>query len=175
MNDTKHIWRLFLLVFFGLSAFMVGRLLFVPKTFGAFGHYRAANVMEQKAFPVVLQGPESCEPCHSDEFQLWKNSAHKTIVCEDCHAPYGTHVKNDDKYANMETNHSFELCMRCHQELAARPNKFPQIDALDHLAEFKVALGDTVCLACHSPHNPTPKDQDKAQTQAKTAKELTTK
>ncbi len=171
MNDTKHIWRLFILVFIGIAAFMVGRILFVPNTFGIFGHYRASNVAEQKAFPVILQGPESCEPCHADEFDLWKNSAHKTIICEDCHAPYGSHIRNDDKYANMEINHSFELCMRCHQQLAARPDKFPQIDPLDHLAEFKLSLGDTVCLSCHSPHDPTPKDPGDTAAQKETTKE----
>jgi hypothetical protein len=171
MNDTKHIWRLFLLVFFGIAVFMVGRLFFVPKTFGLFGHYRAANVAEQTAFPVNFQGPASCEPCHADEFQLWKGSGHKTIICEDCHAPYGTHVKNDDKSADMEINRSFEFCMRCHQKLTARPDSFPQIDALEHLAKYKTELGDTVCLSCHSPHDPTPQVPGEAKAQAKTIKD----
>jgi Cytochrome c3 len=167
MNDTKHIWRLFLLVFFGIAVFMVGRLLFVPKTFGLYGHYRAANVAEQMAFPVKFQGPASCEPCHADEFQSWKASKHKTIICEDCHAPYDSHVKNDDKSGVMEMNRSFEFCMRCHQKLPARPDNFPQVDAMEHLAKYKTALGDTVCIACHSPHDPTPKGSVEAAAQPK--------
>jgi hypothetical protein len=156
MNDTKHIWRIFLLVFFGIGAFMVGRLLFVPKTFGLYGPYRGANVAEQRAFPVIVQEPESCDPCHADEILLVKSHGHKTMICDNCHIPTGTHVKNDDKAADMGINRSFELCLRCHQKLAARPGSFPQIDAVEHLTQFKMALSDTVCLVCHKPHDPTP-------------------
>jgi hypothetical protein len=171
MNNTKHLWRIFLLVFIIITAFMIGRLLFVPQTFGIFGHYRAANVAEQKAFPVKYQGPESCEPCHADELALWKKSGHKTIICEDCHAPYVSHVKNDDKCADMEINRSFDFCMRCHQKLPARPGSFPQINALEHVSQYKMELKDTVCLACHGPHDPTPKDPDETKAAASAAKE----
>ncbi|MDD5672745.1 MAG: cytochrome c3 family protein [Chitinivibrionales bacterium] len=172
MNDTKHIWRVFLLVLIAIAAFMVGRLLFVPKTFGQFGHYRAANVLEQRAFPVKYQGAESCEPCHADEFALWKNAGHKTIVCEDCHAPYDSHIKNDEKFADMEINRTADFCLRCHQKLTARPEKFPQVNAIEHLAEFKMELTDTVCFKCHGPHDPTPKDPIDKTVTPKTIKEL---
>jgi hypothetical protein len=158
MKDTKHIWRIFILVVIGIVTVMVGRLFFVPTTFGLFGHYRAANVLEQRLFPVKHQGPESCEPCHADEFAQWKANGHKTIICEDCHAPYVTHVKNDDKYADMEINRSLDFCLRCHQRLPARPDKFPQVNALEHCGEFKLELQDTVCLKCHGPHDPAPLD-----------------
>ena len=158
MNDTKHIWRIFLLVLVGIGAFLVGRILLVPKTFGMFGHYRAANVAEQRAFEVKHQGPESCEPCHADEFALWGASPHKTIICEDCHAPYVTHVKDDNKIADMEKNPAPDFCLRCHQRLPARPADFPQVEALEHLAKLKVEMGDTVCIVCHNPHSPVAKD-----------------
>jgi len=171
MNDTKHLWRLFLLVVIGVTAVIVGRLFFVPKTFGMFGPYRAANLLEQRAFPVKYQGPGACEPCHADEYAFWKANGHKTIICEDCHAPITTHIKGDEKFADMEINRSFNFCLRCHQKLPARPEKFPQIDPIEHLADAKLSLQDTVCLVCHSPHDPTPKDPNAATTATPDKKE----
>jgi hypothetical protein len=75
----------------------------------------------------------------------------------------------------MEINRSFDFCMRCHQKLPARPGSFPQISAVDHLAEFKMELKDTVCLVCHSPHDPTPKDPGEPKAPAKTSKEQSSK
>ena len=157
MNDTKHLWRVFILVFFGIAVVMVGRLLFVPKTFGDYGHYRASNVQEQRAIPVKFYGPDSCEACHSDEHELWKGHVHKTIICEDCHAPYVTHIKNGEKSADMEINKSSKFCLRCHQMLPARPSDFPQVNPIEHLAKYKMELSDTVCIVCHNPHDPTAK------------------
>jgi hypothetical protein len=161
MKDTKHIWRVFLLILLGIIVFAVGRILLVPKTFGLFGHFRASDVMEQRALEVKHQGPASCEPCHSDEHELWKMNSHKNIICEDCHAPYVTHVKNDEKYAEMEINRSYNFCLRCHQQLPARPADFPQIQVIEHLAQFQAALQDTVCFRCHSAHDPAAKDPEK--------------
>ena len=158
MKDTKHIWRIFLLLVIGICLFMVGRLFFVPKTFGTYGHYRAANVAEQRAIPVKIHGPEACEPCHGDEFTLWKSAAHKTIICEDCHAPYSTHIKNDEKYADMEISKRSDLCLRCHQEMRARPKDFPQINLDTHAKDNGITLTATICFSCHNPHDPTPKE-----------------
>jgi hypothetical protein len=171
MKDTKHLWRIFLLIIIGIAVFLVGRILLVPKTFGAFGHYRGADVAEQMSLPVKHQGPASCEPCHTDEFNLWKSAAHHDIVCENCHAPVITHIKDDEKIADMEINRSTDFCLRCHQKLPARPVTFPQINAPEHLAERKMALQDTVCLMCHGPHDPTPKDSDVTQAMGKAVKE----
>lgn len=158
MKDTKHLWRVSLLILFGIVAFAVGRLFFVPKTFGDFGHYRASNVDEQRAPEVRHQGAESCEPCHSEEFELWKAGGHKPINCENCHAPVVNHVKEGEKFADMNIDKTATFCLRCHQIMPARPADFPQVNALDHLAERNRSLSDTVCFECHSPHDPTPKD-----------------
>lgn len=157
MNDTKHIWRVFLLVIAGIAVFMIGRMLFIPKTFGQFGHYRAGNLSEQEAFPVKHQGPQACGSCHSDELEIWKAAGHKTITCENCHAPYDSHIKDDEKVADMEINRTSTSCLRCHQALSARPGSFPQIDPVEHLSESGLALSDTVCFVCHGPHDPAPR------------------
>lgn len=158
MNNTKHLWRIFFLVLIAGTVLMVGRILLIPNSFGKFGHFRGDNVAEQMAFPVKHFGPESCEPCHADEFALWKAGPHKTIICEDCHAPLVTHIKNDEKFADMEINKTTEFCLRCHSELPARPKDFPQINVESHLKDAGEKLTSTVCYTCHGPHDPTPKD-----------------
>lgn len=169
MNNAKHLWRVFFLVLIGMTILMVGRILVVPKSFGVYGHYRGDNVKEQAAFPIRHFGPESCEPCHADEFALWKAAGHKTIICEDCHAPYVTHIKNEEKFAPMEINKTSDFCLRCHNEMPARPKDFPQINVESHMKDNGFQLTATVCFTCHNPHDPTPKDPgDTAKATSKT-------
>ncbi len=65
-KDAGHLFRfagLFViafLVFWGIRGFVV------PKTFGQYGHYRAAAMTDIAAHPVKFAGHEACEGCHTD-------------------------------------------------------------------------------------------------------------
>jgi len=65
-RDAGHLFRfaglfvLAFLVFLGLRHFVV------PKTFGQYGHYRAAAIQDITAHPAKFAGHEACETCHSD-------------------------------------------------------------------------------------------------------------
>ena len=50
-----------------------------------------------------------------------------------------------------------KLCARCHSEMNARPDDFPQVNIHIHPVDMG-ADEDTeeVCFECHSPHDPTP-------------------
>ena len=161
MEHTKHIWRMGLLVFFLLAGFIFVRQLLVPATFGAYGAYRGANVADQ----MVIRPPQhgevaGCYECHDDEVDTHQAGSHKTVSCENCHAPMATHVDAEgEQYAEMNINQTGEWCIRCHLKLPARPKSQPQLDPVEHLLANGVEQvgrdwSDQVCFECHAPHDP---------------------
>jgi hypothetical protein len=40
-----------------------------------------------------------------------------------------------------------QLCRKCHEKDAAKPEKFPQVVTAEH-------SGGAACNTCHQPHNP---------------------
>lgn len=151
---SKHVVRAFLLLFVGLLGFLVVRAELVPSSFGRYGHYRADNVMEQRDHPVMHGGRESCAKCHAEQYKTVMGSPHKVVNCEDCHAPLALHVKDGKRSAPMPRDRKATLCLRCHERLAARPKKHPQIDVLQHLKDVGEKFQPEVCVDCHSPHSP---------------------
>ena len=68
MEHGKHVFRVVILVAVILAVVLVGRGLMIPKTYGLYGRYRAANVSEQmNARPVLHGGAAACGECHSDQ------------------------------------------------------------------------------------------------------------
>jgi hypothetical protein len=154
MEHSKHIIRVFLLVFLVLVVATLGRALLTPRSFGRFGHYRADNVVEQVQKPVVFGENEACVTCHEEMGGEVNGGAHKQVVCEDCHAPLATHIKGGEKVGRMETHREAVLCLRCHEYIEARPKVFPQIRAEEHLKKAMMEMSPDVCFNCHSPHTP---------------------
>ncbi len=154
MEHSKHLVRMILLVILLLIGFHILRTLFTPKSFGRYGHYRADNVQEQMAKAVVHGGSVSCSPCHAERLTQVRAGSHATVECENCHAPLATHVSDGEKKADMPLNKSPSLCLRCHDQMDARPAGFPQIRLEDHLQQVGAEMGPDVCLNCHEPHDP---------------------
>ena len=157
IEHKKHVFRIFLLLGLVIAGALIGRIFLVPKTFGVFGFYRAANVPEQMAREVRHGGDEACGECHDDEKATHDAGAHAPVRCEGCHDALATHIKDGDKYADMKRTKSVtKLCARCHREMAARRDDFPTINIEQHVADQGAQLSDTVCFDCHNPHDPTP-------------------
>jgi len=159
MRHAKHIFRLVILLIVVLSGFLITLRLFVPDSFNKYGFYRADNLKEQMAVPVVWQGVrnKSCVECHQDETYKKMESSHKNVPCMNCHGPITRHISPENKkIAEMPIIRSWKHCARCHQKLAARAKVIPQVDVLEHLEAQDVALEKNVCLDCHNPHNPAP-------------------
>jgi hypothetical protein len=84
-KDAGHLFRfaglfvLAFLIFLGIRGFVV------PKTFGQYGHYRAAAMGDIAAHPAKFAGHETCEGCHSDILDAKKNGKHAHVNCEACH------------------------------------------------------------------------------------------
>jgi hypothetical protein len=84
-KDAGHLFRfagLFVLAFF---IFLVVRHYIVPKSFGQYGHYRAAAIGEIAAHPAKFVGHDTCEACHSDFAEKKSHGKHAHVSCEACH------------------------------------------------------------------------------------------
>lgn len=166
MEHTKHIWRAIIILAIGMIGFVVARNFMVPESFGKEGHFRFDSVGEYMAKPVVHQGNKFCMKCHEEQYEEHGSGKHAAVPCETCHGPAAPHADKKDKLADAYVDKSYNLCALCHQELAARPDDFPQIVFLDHinerLAEEELKpvdkLSRKICGLCHPSHDPRQED-----------------
>lgn len=144
-RNAGHLFRLALLYLFGTLAFFGLRSLLVPRTFGQYGHYRGAAIVETAAHETRFAGHQTCENCHADVAQTKSSGRHAHVNCEACHGPLAKHA--DDPSIDPGKPDTAVLCVRCHDASAARPREFPQVDAAQHSAGVP-------CNTCHQPHSP---------------------
>jgi hypothetical protein len=143
-KDAGHLFRFAALFVVGTLTFLGVRGLFVPKSFGQYGHYRGNAIAEIAARPIHFAGHQACETCHTDVVDKKKDGKHANVNCEACHGPLAKHA-DDPSVAPPKLNTAV-LCLRCHTASAAKPKGFPQV-ADDH-------SGGVPCETCHQPHNP---------------------
>jgi uncharacterized CHY-type Zn-finger protein len=130
----------------GIVLFLVLRGIFVPKTFGQYGHYRAAAIADVAARPVMFAGHQACETCHTDVLEVKSKGVHAHVACESCHGPLAKHADDPTALQPPKVDVSV-LCVRCHEANIAKPKTFPQVVSADH-------SGGVVCDTCHKPHSP---------------------
>ncbi len=145
-KDKEHLVRVALLFVAGIVLFVVARAVFIPKTFGQYGHYRGAALAEVRAKEPVYAGRAACVECHADEGDRWKGGRHKGVGCEACHGALGKHAA-DPSALKPEKPDAMKLCLGCHSANVAKPFKFPQIDPKTH-------MDGGACLTCHDQHAP---------------------
>lgn len=145
-KDAGHLLRFAGLFVIAFLAFWVIRGFVVPKTFGKYGHYRAAAIDEIAANPVKFAGHQACESCHTDIFDAKKNGKHAHVNCEACHGALASHA-NDPAAVTPVKPDTAVLCARCHAASAAKPKDFPQVDVASH-------ANGVPCETCHNPHSP---------------------
>jgi hypothetical protein len=154
IRHTKHIFRVAFLLLFVLVVLILGRGFFVPESWGEHGWYRGDAVTEHRAREVRHHGDQACGPCHQEVLEARAEGGHLTVHCEVCHAPLAEHVKDDEVIAEMPIAAALELCSRCHRQLNARPDGFPQVKPRQHVADNGGDFGSNVCVGCHDPHQP---------------------
>jgi len=143
----KHLIRAGILVVLLVAGLLILRQIQVPAALEAFGFYKgdkADNAGEWASRPLSYAAVPECNQCHQDKYSTWKDSAHGTVSCENCHGPAQQHI---DEGTAVVVNTSRDLCAVCHGEVASRPKGFPQVDVSTH-------GGDQQCVTCHNPHNP---------------------
>jgi hypothetical protein len=156
LAHSKHVFRAALLLVAVVAALILGRLFFVPETWGEYGFYRGAAVGEHRARSVRFGGDEACEPCHEAEYAEHSAGVHAPVRCELCHGPVALHadLEEGEKLAEMPVRRTRELCELCHRAQAARPASFPQIDVREHVLENGGEVTPDACFDCHDPHSP---------------------
>ena len=146
LKDAGHLFRFAGLFVLAFVVFLVVRHWVVPKSFGQYGHYRAAAMDEIAAKPVKFAGHETCETCHMDKADEKKAGKHAHVNCEACHGPLANHA-NDPASVTPQKPDTTVLCARCHTASAAKPKKFPQVVPAEHSSGMP-------CQTCHNPHSP---------------------
>ncbi len=145
-KDVSHLFRFAGLFVIAFLVFLVVRVYVVPKSFGEYGHYRAAAIGEIAAHPIKFAGHQACESCHSDIADTKAKGAHAHVNCEACHGALATHANDPSSMTPVKPD-TLVLCARCHTASAAKPKGFPQVNPADH-------MGGVPCQTCHNPHSP---------------------
>lgn len=130
-----------------ISLFLVARHFLVPDTFGKYGHYRAASLIDNAKPEIHYAGQQACFDCHQDIEDLKAKDVHSDIHCEVCHGPGEKHVISSE-VADIFKPSGREFCGSCHALNAAKPKSaIFQIDLNKH------NVGKN-CTECHNPHQP---------------------
>lgn len=130
-----------------ISLFLVVRHLLVPDTFGKYGHYRAASLIDNAMPEIHFAGQEACFKCHQDIQDKKSADVHGDIHCETCHGPGEKHVLSSKKEDILKPS-GREFCGICHSMNAAKvKSTINQIDLSKH------NIGKN-CIECHNPHQP---------------------
>lgn len=145
LKDAGHLFRFAGLFVVAFLVFWAIRGRVVPRSFGQYGHYRAAAIGEIAAHPVHFAGHDACATCHSDIADTKHAGKHAGVNCEACHGPLSQHA--DDPSIAPAKLDTAVLCVRCHAASAARPKSFPQVNAEEH-------ANGLPCETCHQPHSP---------------------
>ncbi len=151
MNTGKIPQQLVVLSVIGvvvLSGFFGMRALFVPESFGKYGHYRADAVDSVRKLPINYAGAKACADCHDDVDKTKSLGFHRTVSCEVCHGPAAAHIE-DPGTIKPSAPRQRGLCPLCHNYSPSRPTGFPQILTAQHNP-------GKPCMSCHKPHDPVP-------------------
>jgi hypothetical protein len=130
-----------------ITLFILIRNYLVPDTFGQYGHYRGASLIDNAAPEIHYAGQQACLECHQDIEDLKKDDVHNGLHCETCHGPGQKHVLSGEA-ADILKPTGREFCGNCHGMNAAKQKSVVfQIDVNKH------NVGKN-CLECHNPHQP---------------------
>jgi hypothetical protein len=145
-KDAGHLFRFLGLFVVAFLVFLLVRGFVVPKSFGQYGHYRAAAIDEIAARPIAFAGHQACSDCHTDVQETKGKGKHAGVSCEACHGALAKHAADPANVTPPKLDTGV-LCARCHAASAAKPKFFPQVDTAAH-------SNGVPCETCHQPHNP---------------------
>lgn len=157
MESPYDFTKRLVLIFVGIIAVVViARMALLPESWGQYGYYRGDYIGEEAARPLVHGTNDSCKSCHETVYEMKHAGVHQRLSCESCHAPVTEHARDGEKFADMPVRRGVAqtaLCLKCHQRVVGRPEKFPMIDAAAHLEEQNVRPTHD-CNRCHTVHAP---------------------
>lgn len=145
-KDKEHLVRMAGIFAVGILLFLVLQFVFIPKSFGRYGHYRGDAIADQAKRPLVHAGRATCARCHGPQVEAKAAGKHAGLGCEACHGPLIEHARNPAS-AKPHKPDVKSLCAGCHEMNAARPKWFKQVKSAEH------SSGEA-CNTCHQPHAP---------------------
>ena len=152
--NSRHLLRMVGLFGLGLLLFIAARAIWIPKGFGALGHYRTGAIEANRVRAASFGGKKVCIECHADVPDKQKGSKHASVNCEACHGAQAGHVAfqnaapgADPAKAKPARPDPAKLCLTCHEANVAKPKGFKQVDPKEHNPGAK-------CTDCHAAHNP---------------------
>ncbi|MFN8622416.1 MAG: multiheme c-type cytochrome [Chloroflexota bacterium] len=117
--------------------------------YATYGAHPEQNAQEWAArAPHYTLQSGSCRACHLTETLRVRTSWHQNLDCETCHGPQNAHAQAATLTAQGAVaveKPRRDICSTCHQQIAGRPDTFPQVDKSVH---FKGAS----CAQCHGVH-----------------------
>ena len=75
-----QVFRIVLLAVGIVVCYSIARYFLTPATFGEYGWYRGAALVELATRDPVYAGKKACEECHGEEFQMLAKHDHKTLA-----------------------------------------------------------------------------------------------
>jgi cytochrome c553 len=159
---SNHIIRLVLVLALGIGGFFWIKGYFVPEDWDSQRWFRSGALEDLKQQPALFAGNEKCmSACHGKTRtdhqavgQALLGSVHHHLSCESCHGPLN---ESEHQLAAAHIARDSGLCLRCHDDLPARPRKVGLFSEslLAHRALH--VKRDSNCIQCHEPHSPRPR------------------
>lgn len=155
-GPKAHIVRLVAVLGVAFVAFLIAKALLVPDSWDYENWYRGDALALNESYEVAYGGNDSCVECHQESVDELSQFKHQALSCESCHGALSDHAKDGVKIADAHVDdESRWQCLNCHEARVNKPKNFPQFDKIK-ITEHKEMDDEMLCIACHSPHDPTP-------------------
>ena len=129
-----------------IIAFLAIRAAVVPEAFGQYGHYRPGALNDNQKRTPRFAGQAECLSGHEEQAKVRQAGKHAKVSCEACHGPLAKHTE-DPIAVKPQLPKVALLCKSCHEQDAAKPKWFPQVNTREHNTGVE-------CNACHQAHKP---------------------
>ncbi|NQV46242.1 MAG: hypothetical protein HQ504_00520 [Rhodospirillaceae bacterium] len=155
-SPKAHLVRLAAVLVGVLVVFLIIKQMVVPDSWNYEEWYREGALALNASEPLAYGGNESCAACHQETNDELAEFKHKALSCESCHGALADHVTDGVKTAAAQVDdESTWQCLNCHEARVSKPEGFPQFDKVAIKEHTEIEEG-MLCLACHTPHDPTP-------------------
>jgi sulfide dehydrogenase cytochrome subunit len=160
-SRRTHLLRLIVVLVVGIGGLLFIKGLFVPAGWDRAHWYRTGALQVLKQRPLIYAGNNACRGCHGKTrkdheavVDALAAGVHEHLACESCHGPLH---EADHTVAAAKIARDSSLCLRCHEQVAARPRKIGLFNVAFMAHQAKGVTRESNCMQCHDPHAPRPK------------------